>query len=159
MSSSKIPVTHGTVQGPILCRIFINDLPKYITHSKIRPFADDSIIYRQIKSQNDCLMLQEDLEAAIQWEQDWLMSFHPDKCNIMNITTKRTPIHFYYNMYGHILESVKHAKYLGITISSDLKKTPTFNKQPPKQTNLYVLSEEISKSSHKKLKKEHTKPS
>ena len=39
----------------------------------------------------------------------------------MNITTKRTPIHFYYNMYGHILESVKHAKYLGITISSDLK--------------------------------------
>jgi hypothetical protein len=46
------------------------------------------VIYRQIKSQSDCLKLQEDLEAAIKWEQDWLMSFHPDKCNIMNITTK-----------------------------------------------------------------------
>ena len=125
MSSSKIPVSsgvpHGTVLGPILFLIYINDLPDYIQHSKIRLFADDSIIYRQIKTQNDCLKLQEDLEAAIQWEKDWLMSFHPDKCNIMNITTKRNPIHFYYNMYGHILESVKHAKYLGITISADLK--------------------------------------
>jgi hypothetical protein len=75
------------------------------------------MIYRQIKSQSDCLKLQEDLEAAIKWEQDWLMSFHPDKCNIMNITTKRNPIHFYYSMHGHILESVQHAKYLGVTIS------------------------------------------
>jgi predicted oxidoreductase len=57
------------------------------------------------------------LEAAIKWEQNWLMSFHPDKCNIMNITTKRNPIHFYYNMHGHILKSVQHAKYLGVTIS------------------------------------------
>jgi hypothetical protein len=83
--------------------IYINDLPEYIKHSRIRLFADDSMIYRQIKSQCDCLKLQEDLEAAIKWEQDWLMSFHPDKCNIMNITTKRNPIHFYYKMHGHIL--------------------------------------------------------
>jgi phage terminase large subunit len=41
------------------------------------------------------------------WEQDWLMSFHLDKCNIMKITTKRNSIHFYYNMHGHILESVQ----------------------------------------------------
>jgi predicted oxidoreductase len=78
------------------------------------------MIYRQIKSQSDCLKLQEDLEAAMKWEQDWLMSFHPDKCNIMNITTKRNPIHFYYNMHGHILESVQHAKYLGVTQSDYL---------------------------------------
>jgi hypothetical protein len=39
----------------------------------------------------------------------------------MNITTKRNPIHFYNNMHGHILESVQHAKYLGVTFSTDLK--------------------------------------
>jgi hypothetical protein len=39
----------------------------------------------------------------------------------MNITTKRNPIHFYYNMHGHILESVQHPKYLGVTIWTDLK--------------------------------------
>jgi hypothetical protein len=45
--------------------IYINDLPEYIKHSRFRRFADASIIYRQIKSQNNCLKLQEDLEAAI----------------------------------------------------------------------------------------------
>ena len=63
MTSSKIPVTSGVPQGtvirPILFLIYINDLLEYIKHSKIRLFADDSIIYRQIKSQNDCLKLQE----------------------------------------------------------------------------------------------------
>jgi hypothetical protein len=37
------------------------------------------------------------------------------------VCAKRNPIHFYYNMHGHILESVQHAKYLGVTISTDLK--------------------------------------
>jgi hypothetical protein len=42
-------------------------------------FADDSIIYKTIKSQKDCDSLQEDLDAAERWESDWLMTFHPDK--------------------------------------------------------------------------------
>jgi myo-inositol-hexaphosphate 3-phosphohydrolase len=60
--------------------------------------------------------LQDDLEAAAIWEEDWLMAFHPDKCNLLSITTKRKPEHFYYNLHGHILESVDSAKYLGITL-------------------------------------------
>ena len=49
------------------------------------------------------------------------MAFHPDKCNILGVTTKKSPQHFYYNMHGHILESVQSAKYLGVTLSADLK--------------------------------------
>jgi hypothetical protein len=49
------------------------------------------------------------------------MAFHPDKCNIFRVTSKKKPEHLYYNMHGHILETVHSAKYLGITISSDLK--------------------------------------
>ena len=48
--------------------------------------------------------------------------FHPDKCNILRVTTKKSPQHFYYNMHGHILESVQSAKYLGVTLSADLKR-------------------------------------
>ena len=62
--------------------IYINDLAEYMKHSKLRLFADDSIIYREIKNTNDCYKLQEDLEAAGRWEQERLMHFHPDKCNV-----------------------------------------------------------------------------
>ena len=150
MTSSKIPFTsgvpQGTVLGPILFLIYINDLPEYIKHSRIRLFSDDSMTYRQIKSQSDCLKLQEDLEAAIKWEQDWLMSFHPDKCNIMNITIKRNPIHFYYNMHGHILESVQHATYLGVTISTDLKWNTHIQQTAAKSKQIIMFYQKKSKS-------------
>ena len=124
-TSEKIAVTsgvpQGTVLGPILFLIYINDLPDYIKHSQIRLFADNSIIYSPIKTQANCIKLQEDLESAVKWEQDWIMAFHPDKCNILRVTTKKSPQHFYYNMHGHILESVQSAKYLGVTLSADLK--------------------------------------
>ena len=48
------------------------------------------------------------------------MAFHPDKCNILRETIKKSPQHFYYNIHGHILESVQSAKYMGVTLSADL---------------------------------------
>ena len=124
-TSEKIPVTpgvpQGTALGPILFPIYINDLPQYIKNSKISLFADGSIIYMPIHTLTDCLKLQEDFEAAIQWEQDWLMAFHLDECNILRVTSKKKPGHFYYNIHGHMLQTVHSVTYLGITILSDLK--------------------------------------
>jgi hypothetical protein len=54
--TSSIP--QGTVLGPILFLIYINDFPEYLTHSKLRLFADDSIIYKEITCQDDCKKLQ-----------------------------------------------------------------------------------------------------
>ena len=84
-ATSGIP--QGTVLGPILFLIYINDFPDYLKHSTLRLFADDSTIYRNIKNKDDSQKLQEDLDSASQWERDWLMSFHPDKCmfNLENI--------------------------------------------------------------------------
>ena len=82
VTSNTVPVTsgvpQGTVLGPILFLIYINDFPEYLTHSKLRLFADDSIIYKEITCQDDCKKLQSDLDAAARWEADWLMAFHPD---------------------------------------------------------------------------------
>jgi hypothetical protein len=65
-SSDIAPVTsvvpQGTVLGPVLFLVYINDLPEYLKSSQL--FADDSIIYKTIKSQKDCDNLQEDLDAA-----------------------------------------------------------------------------------------------
>ena len=108
--------------GPVLFLVYINDLPDYLTHSKLRLFADDTIIYRPIKSQNDCDNLQVDLDAAASWERDWLMvSVHPDKCTVLSVTKKKRPIQHNYILNGHTLESVTSAKYLGVTIQSNLK--------------------------------------
>jgi hypothetical protein len=49
------------------------------------------------------------------------MKFHPEKCNVPTISKKRSPSKYNYTLHGHILEHDTSAKYLGCTISSDLK--------------------------------------
>ena len=107
--SSKAPVIsgvpQGTVLGPILFLIilYINDFPEYLQQSTLRLFADDSIIYTESKTINDAHNRQLDLDAACRCEKDWLMHFHPDKCNLISITQKRKPIHFTYKLHDHPL--------------------------------------------------------
>jgi myo-inositol-hexaphosphate 3-phosphohydrolase len=91
--------------------------------SQLRLFPDDSIIYKTIKSPKDCDILQEDLDAAARWESDWLMAFHPDRCSVLTITNKKNPVKHNYLLHNHTLESVSSAKYLGITLQSDLQWT------------------------------------
>jgi hypothetical protein len=110
-SSSTVPVTsgvpQGTVLGPVLFLVYINNLSDYLIHSQLRLFADDSIIYMPIKSQHDCNKLQQDLlNAAARWESDWLMAFHPDKCSVLSVTNKKQPIQHNYIPHNHLLESV-----------------------------------------------------
>ena len=125
VTSNTVPVTsgvpQGTVHGPFLFLIYINDFPEYLTHSKLRLFADDSIIYKEITCQNDCKKLNSDLDAAARWEAEWLMAFHPDKCVVLTITQKKTPFKHDCILHNHILEPVTSAKYIGVTLQSNLK--------------------------------------
>ena len=49
------------------------------------------------------------------------MSFHPDKCSILRITTKKQPILHNYILHGHTLTTETSTKYLGVTIQDNLK--------------------------------------
>ena len=62
------------------------------------------------------------------WESDWLMHFHPQKCQTMHITNKRNIIQSTYTIHNHNLQSTNTAKYLGIHIDSTLKWNTHINK-------------------------------
>ena len=114
-------VPQGTVLGPILFLIYINDFAEYLTDSKLRLSADDSIIYKEITCQDDCKKLKSYLDASARWEADWLMAFHPDKCTVLTITQTKTPFKHESILHNQILEPVTSAKYIGVTLQSNLK--------------------------------------
>ena len=113
-------VPQGTVLGPLLFLVFINDLPDVITHgTRVRLFADDCLLYRPIKSPHNQIILQNDIDRLIQWSKDWSMKFNASKCNIMSVK-RGLGIHRFYHMDGHVLASTSTAKYLGITFTDNL---------------------------------------
>ena len=78
--SDSTAVTSGVPQGsvlwPLLFLAYINDLPDQVK-STSRLFADDSLLYKKIRSTSDAISLQEDLDKLQKWESDWMMSFNP----------------------------------------------------------------------------------
>ena len=112
-------VPQGSVLGPLLFLKYINDLPDSINNSTSRLYADDCLMYKSIKSHQDCDKLQEDLDRLQVWENTWKMEFHPAKCQVLRVTNKRNPITGQY-IHGHPLEEVGSAKYLGVHIDRKL---------------------------------------
>ena len=83
---------------------YINDLPNCVSAgSQIRLFADDSVICRVINNTNDAAKLQQDLDALQKWKRQWLMEFHPEKCQVLDITKRHNPVNFTYTIHGHPL--------------------------------------------------------
>ena len=85
----------------------------------------------EIHSIQDAKDLQDDLNAAARREQDWLMCFHPDKCNILSISSKQKPVT--YKLHGHILKTTDSTKYLGVTLNQISNGTNTLTISHPKQ--------------------------
>ena len=76
-------VSHGSVLGPILFVIFINDIEDGIC-GNILKFADDTKLFCQVVSDINCAKLRADLRKLYNWSEDWKMLFNVDKCKIMH---------------------------------------------------------------------------
>ncbi|KAI8513198.1 hypothetical protein Bbelb_098370 [Branchiostoma belcheri] len=116
-------VPQGTVLGPLLFLLYINDLPDQLD-SNVRLFADDCLLYVELSTQTDSQLLQKDLNTLEEWQSKWLMQFNPEKCYIMHITNKRTPHATSYQFCGQALATTKIHPYLGVTLTSGLNQLP-----------------------------------
>ena len=112
-------VPQGTVLGPLLFLLYINDLGENCT-SRMRLFADDTLIYSTIESCNDAAKLQSDLTALQEWAQKWQMKFNPSKCHVLRISRKQNPVESNYVLMGKGLDSVTHHPYPGVELSRNL---------------------------------------
>ena len=82
MCLSGIP--QGSVLGPTLFVMFINDMPDAIT-SLSTMFADDAKVFRQIENRADIATLQKDLDHLTDWSLKWQMNFNIKKCKRLHI--------------------------------------------------------------------------
>ena len=120
-------VAQGSILGPTLFLLFINDLPKHIINSLVDIYADDTTLYRctstdvdDVKAASD---LSSDLEQIVQWGKDWFVTFNASKTKLVTFHHKKNdpsfnPVH----MDSSFLEEAPCLeRLLGLKLTPDLK--------------------------------------
>ena len=108
-------VPQGSVLGPVLFLIFINDLDCGIL-SSILKFADDTKLFGVVNSHDDSQILQHDQHEFTDWSNDWQMTFNVDKCKAMHVG--RTNLHSKYYMNEIELGDTAEEKDLGVIVAA-----------------------------------------
>ena len=111
-------VPQGSILGPILFLLYINDLPIQLK-SQNNIFADDTKLYSKIANVDDADSLQDDLGKVTNWCDTWGMRLNADKCHILHYGNKNQL--FLYHLNGTLLETTTVEKDLGVLISDTLK--------------------------------------
>ena len=119
-------VPQGSVLGPVLFVLMINDLPDSV-RALCLLFADDTKLIHRVASREDALLLQSDIEALEAWSRKWLLTFHPEKCKVLTLG----PIEnvwggFEYTMHdgdgkAAVLEHIGEEKDLGVIFQENLR--------------------------------------
>ena len=116
-------VPQGTVLGPLMFLLYINDINCGIS-SKLRLFADDCILYRSINDQNDHFHLQIDLDLIVKWTETWQMNLNIDKCAILTCSRLLSSSTSVYTLNGQSLTRVTQHPYLGVMFDSTISFSP-----------------------------------
>ena len=113
-------VPQGSVIGPIMFLIYINDLPDGIK-SHMGLFADDTKLYAEIENKEQAEIMQDDLERLNTWSNKWQLEFNIRKCKVLHIGKKNKEFSYFMSKDGskQKLEEVTHEKDLGITFESN----------------------------------------
>jgi len=116
----KSGVPQGSVLGPVLFLIFINDIVGIFgSRLTVKLFADDVQIYANINDVNDSVLLQEGLDALYTWSDLWQLPLSIQKCIILHLG--RNNIHHNYSVNNVSLPDVTVVTYLGVLVDNNLR--------------------------------------
>ena len=108
-------VPQGSVLGPILFLVYIDDLEEGVT-GNILKFADDTKLFRKTKEIGDKQKLQDDIDKLVRWSEKWQMLFNVGKCKCLHTGPGNTSMN--YEMGGTILSKTGKEKDLGVTMNA-----------------------------------------
>ena len=111
-------VPQGSVLGPVLFLVYINDLEEGATGSILK-FADDTKLFRKTKEIGDKQNVQDDIDKLVKWSEKWQMLFNFGKCKWLHTGPGNTGMN--YEMGGTILSKTVKEKYLGVTMNASMK--------------------------------------
>lgn len=111
-------VPQGSILGPVLFLMFVNDLEEGVG-SRVFKFADDVKMFGDVSSEVETERLRGDLRRLEEWASKWQMNFNEEKCKIMGFGFKNKNASYFIN--GKELGRVQEERDLGIIISSNLK--------------------------------------
>ena len=126
----------GSLLGPILFLLFVDDLPNTVKTSRVACYADDTKIFKSIDSITDCNALQSDLNDLVSWSESSGLIFNQSKCKYQCITRKKSPVQPTYNINETPLESCDTEKDLGVWVSSNLTSDKQVTEQCAKANKL-----------------------
>jgi hypothetical protein len=113
-------VPQGSVLGPILFLLYVNDIPARID-CKLLMFADDLKIWQPIKQLGDINLLQKNLDTLQDWSERWLLKFNTSKCMTMRIGRQNSTFPNAYHLNGVNLPIIDKERDLGVIVSNSLK--------------------------------------
>ena len=112
-------VPQGTVLGPLMFLLYMNDVSENIS-SSIRLFADDCIIYCSISNNDDTTLLQKDLDEISNWAHVWQMKFNVSKCVLLRVTRDHSLFTSTHILNNETIQLSDTYKYLGVLLNSTL---------------------------------------